>query len=177
MTTSLVVPGAWIGALLALGWLAGRAQFAIPASIGSWLTVLFPSWRFFDECGPRPALLIRRGPNPQSLRPWYPAMRRPPVRHGHWISNPAALAYLADQTAIERLADYVAGLSPSRHDDLAQSPEYRIVARLAYLAAQRDSGRDATYQFKIAWQSEFQSPQDVLVSPIYPLASVPQPRP
>jgi hypothetical protein len=105
----------------------------------------FPSWRFFDDVGLVPLLLVRVGPGDGALGPWQPCLGKARRRWHAVLLNPEANLLLAYGSLLAQLVSDVEELADG--DDVEALVSYQLAHRL--VRTQPLAAGDH-YQFKIA---------------------------
>jgi len=129
------------------------------------LRAFFPSWRFFDEVGAVPRLLVRIGAG-DDLGPWQPCLGTAPRRWSAPFVNPEPNLLLAYGSLLSQLVADIDELPDG--DEVEDLVSYQLTHRL--VRARRDIPPGAHYQFRIALVAPGAEPtddDDTLVSQVY----------
>jgi hypothetical protein len=137
-------------------------------SVGArWLPlvrVLLPSFRFFEDIAPIPALFVKcvASPADEDDMPYVRALApAPPRRLRHALWNPEGNLHLAHGSLLERLVSDLGDADITAIADAEALTSYRMVAVLAREEAARLGLRGDYLQFKLRYGDP---EQDVLVS-------------
>lgn len=153
--------------------LVGASLFGRRAIAARWmasLTVLLPSWRFFERPGLVPRLFVRWGDDAARLGPWHAIELDAPRPWSVVLLNPHGNLALALRSLLVRL---LAEIDDAPDDDparvIAVSTTYRLVQRLAAHRVVALAGAPpAAWQLCVRAGEVGESPQDVLVSEVQP---------
>ena len=143
-------------------------------TLPSWLTLytsLLPSWRFFENLGSTPRLMMRFGPREDALGSWLPCFQKMPRRWSSLFLNPEGNFRHACDSLVDRLVQELE-LHDERTGSIQESVSYQLTQRLvrsrlitAYAAKQ-----GTTFQFQITVTSsdlESNDNYDALTSSVH----------
>ena len=125
--------------------------------------LLVPSWRFYEEVGEVPELLVRTGPTPHSMGPWENCLS--PPRRGVVLNSRENL-YTACQGMVGQLVCEVAEWQDPDPRELARTVPYRLVANLVRAHIGSSQG---CFQFKIRPRLPEKPSPDFLISGVHRL--------
>jgi hypothetical protein len=134
------------------------------------LSVVLPSWRFFERPGLVPRLLVRWGDDAAHLGPWHALDLDAPRPWTAVLLDPHGNLALAERSLLVRL---LAEIDDAPDDDPAQviaaSTTYRLVQRLAAARVTALAGAmPGAWQLCVRAGEVGESAQDVLVSEVHP---------
>ena len=107
------------------------------------LRAFFPSWKFFDDVGAVPVLLVRAGDREDALGPWQPCLGTAPRRWRALFLNAEANLLLAYGSLLTQLVADVEELPDDA--DVCELVSYQLTHHL--VRARRPPGD--LYQFKV----------------------------
>ncbi len=113
-----------LGAALVVSWaLVWLPRRVVPARSLALFRSLVPSWRFFEEIDPVPALRFRVAPHGDDWGDWQDALVAPARTAASLVLNPAGNLHLACQSLVEHL---VADLDDAT--ELGRGLEHELVS-------------------------------------------------
>jgi hypothetical protein len=130
------------------------------------LRAFFPSWRFFDDVGHVPLLLVRTGPSEDALGRWQRGLGTAPRRWNAIVLNPEANLQLAYGSLLSQLVADIEEMPES--DDVEELVSYQLTHRL--VRARHPMPGGIYYQFRVALVTPAAEPtddDDILVSQVY----------
>lgn len=113
------------------------------------LRCLFPSWRFFEDVEPGPALTFAVAEQGASFGPWCEGLVAPTAR-GFFLNAAGNLA-LAQQSLVEQLLHELDG---TREDEVLALVSYQLVQRLIAERARELGVVGARYKFRLGFGGE-----------------------
>jgi hypothetical protein len=135
-----------LGVLALLVWLP-RRTLGSP----SWrlFRCLIPTWRFFEQIEPVPALRYRVAPGGNDWRDWQDALRPPPRTASSLLINAAGNLHLASESLVEHL---IAELEGARELDRSEDDlvSYHLVCALVEQRVRATFGSSATLRFQFS---------------------------
>jgi hypothetical protein len=133
--------------LLGLGVLVTLRLSRRPLSGTAWMLLrsLLPSWRFFEDVEPGPALSFRVASSDGQYGPWREAIE-PRAGASALLLNAEGNLRLSYQSLVEQLEAELDGVELTVAPNLVP---YRLVQRLVEQRAKQQSGDVRRYQFRI----------------------------
>ena len=149
------------------------AYFALLVALSRWksatvaspalqlVRAFFPSWKFFDDIGDVPTLLVRWDGGD-----WQPALPRPARKLRQLILNAEGNYLLAAQSLLQQLVAELEDADPAHPERVADSVAYELTRNLAQFELRRRAPHArGPWQFMLRLTSPDGASEDVLVSP------------
>ena len=130
------------------------------------LRAFFPSWKFFDDVGVVPVLLVRVGPDENDLGEWVPCLHQVRRRWYAPLVNPEATLQLAYGSLLSQLVAEVEDM-PAPYD-VESAVSYQLTHHL--VRANLATRPGLRYQFKVCVVEPGRDvglDDDMIISPVY----------
>jgi hypothetical protein len=128
-----------------------RSDRATFSRYSSWLTVLIPTWRFFDRLEGSPDLFYRRCLDGSDPGPWLRVIPRPPRAFSTLFWNPEGNLALASYGVVDQLVAELEDRGPLELGEAEQLVSFRLVRCLVeyFCGAPERSDAAVRYQFRV----------------------------